>query len=431
MALMVCGAFPLTAGAETLLIRGATVHTVSGPVYSPGQVLIEEGRIIAVDETVEAGDAEVVDLEGLHLYPGMIAADTSLGLVEINAVRATRDTSEVGDYTPDVRSWVAVNPDSELIPVARANGITHAQPVPQGGIVTGQSGVIALDGWTFEDMTILNPVALHVFWPGMALNTTPKEEYRDRSRWKSLEDQAKERRKRLEELKDFFAEARAYEKAKRASESRPETEFKEVPAWEAMLPYVSGDLPLMVHADDRREIEAALDWAEEEEYRIVLAGGRDAWLVADRLAKAEVAVVFEHVFTQPTRATDPYDAHFKAPRVLHQAGVKVAFSNGLGGMAASKTRNLPYEAAQAMAFGLSREEALKGVTLYPAEILGLAARLGSIEPGKEATLVVADGDILDVRSRVTRMWIAGREVNLENRHTRLYEKYKARPQPEL
>jgi imidazolonepropionase-like amidohydrolase len=187
----------------------------------------------------------------------------------------------------------------------------------------------------------------------------------------------------------------------------------------------------MVHADDRREIEAALDWAEEEEYRIVLAGGRDAWLVADRLAKAEVAVVFEHVFTQPTRATDPYDAHFKAPRVLHQAGVKVAFSNGLGGMAASKTRNLPYEAAQAMAFGLSREEALKGVTLYPAEILGLAARLGSIEPGKEATLVVADGDILDVRSRVTRMWIAGREVNLENRHTRLYEKYKARPQPEL
>jgi imidazolonepropionase-like amidohydrolase len=265
----------------------------------------------------------------------------------------------------------------------------------------------------------------------MALNTTPKEEYRDRSRWKSLDDQAKERRKRLEELKDFFAEARAYEKAKRASESRPGTEFKEVPAWEAMLPYVSGDLPLMVHADDRREIEAALDWAEEEEYRIVLAGGRDAWLVAERLAKAEVAVVFEHVFTQPARATDPYDAHFKAPRVLHQAGVKVAFSNGLGGMAASKTRNLPYEAAQAMAFGLSREEALKGVTLYPAEILGLAARLGSIEPGKEATLVVADGDILDVRSRVTRMWIAGREINLENRHTRLYEKYKARPQPEL
>ena len=424
----------LPARAETVLLTGATVHTVSGPTLSPGQVLIRDGRIEAVGTAIPSKADKVVKLEGRHLYPGLIAASTSLGLIEIDAVRATRDANEVGDYTPDVESWVAVNPDSELIPVARANGITHFQPVPTGGIVAGQSGLLSADGWTSEEMTVKKPVALHLFWPGMELNTTPKEEFRDKTKWKSLEDQAKERREKVRAVEDFFEEARAYARAREAGGKDGLPAEKVVPAWEAMLPYVRGNLPLMVHADDARQIKAAVQWASSNFWRIILAGGRDAWKVADLLATNHVPVVFERIYNQgndlastPGRDTDPYDVYFRAPAVLHKAGVKVIFSIGLGGEPATVTRNLPYCAAQAVAFGLPEEEAIKGITLYPAEILGVADRLGSIEAGKEATLFAVDGNILDIRSNVKRMWISGKEVSLESRHTRLYEKYKARP----
>src|SRR5437660_1495750 len=202
--------------AETILVTARTVHTVSGPTLTPGQVLISDGKIEAVEKTITTKADKVVDLDGQHLYPGLIAASTSLGLVEINAIRATRDASEVGEYTPDVEAWAAVNPDSELIPVARANGIAHFLPVPDGGIVAGQSGLMVVDGWTTEDMTVKKPVALHVFWPGMELNTTPKEEFKDKSKWKALEDQAKERREKIKTLEDFFEEARTYAKAREA-----------------------------------------------------------------------------------------------------------------------------------------------------------------------------------------------------------------------
>ena len=429
-----CLSVAIPALAETILLTGATVHTVSGPTLAQGQVLIKDGKIVAVDKVIRTKADKVVKLDGRHLYPGLIAASTSLGLVEINAVRATRDASEVGEYTPDVESWVAVNPDSELIPVARANGITHFLPVPSGGIVAGQSGLMVADGWTTEDMTIKKPVALHIFWPGMELDTTPKEEFKDKSKWKSLEDQAKERREKIKALEDFFEEARAYAKARQAGGKNGLPSENVVPAWEAMLPYVRGALPVMVHADDERQIKAAIQWAATNSFRIVVAGARDAWKVAGLLATNQVPVVFARIYNQasglsstPARDTDRYDVYFSAPETLHKASVKVIFSQGLGGEEAATIRNLPYAAAQAVAFGLPEDEALKGITLYPAEILGAADRLGSIEAGKEATLFAADGNILDIRSNVKRMWIAGREVSLESRHTRLYEKYRARP----
>jgi imidazolonepropionase-like amidohydrolase len=413
-----------TAFSETFLLTGATVHTVSGETISPGQVLLKEGKISAVGKSLSAKDAKTVNLTGLHLYPGIIALHTELGLVEIPAVRATRDAREVGEYTPEVESWVAVNPDSELLAVARANGVSHFQPVPSGGVVAGQSSLVALDGWTVEQMTIKKPVALHVYWPAMALDTTPRERARNRASWKSLDEQAKEHRESIKALDDFFQEARAYAKAREAATSGGRDLGKN-PPWEAMLPVLRGDVPITVHADELRQIRSAVKWAETNNFKLTIAGGRDAWKAAALLATNRVAVIYDSTFSLPARDTDAYNVHYSAPAILQKAGVTVAFA--VGSRSASLTKNLPYEAVQAVAFGLPAEEALKGITLYPAQIAGVADRLGSIETGKEATLVVTDGDILDIRSNVKRMWIAGKEVSLENRHTRLYEKYKSRP----
>lgn len=404
--------------AETILLTGATVHTVSNGTITNGQVLVRDGKIAAVGKTVSSEGPKEIPLRGQHLYPGMIALNTDLGLVEIDAVRSTVDVREVGEYTPDVYSWHAVNPDSELLPVARANGVSHFEPVPFGAVVSGQSGLLALDGWTTEQMVTKKSIALHVFWPNVNLDTTPKEKSRNPAKWKSLEDQDKERKEKLRQLDDFFAEARAYTKAKAGAK-----DFQIVPAWEAMLPVVSGEVPVTIHADEIRQIRAAVSWATTNGVKMILADAMDAWRVADLLATNKIPVIFNHVFTQPLRGEDNFNAHFRAASVLTTAGVKVTFSGG----GSTLVKNMPYAAAQAAAFGLPADEALKGITLYPAQIAGVADRLGSIEAGKDATLFVTDGDILDIRSNVKRMWIGGKEVSLENRHTRLYEKYKNRP----
>jgi imidazolonepropionase-like amidohydrolase len=407
-----------TARAERLLLRGATVHTVSGQTLSPGDVLLDGKKIVEVAASIDPKGAQVIELKGQHLYPGLIASYTTLGLVEISGVAATRDTAEVGQFTPDVQSWIAVNPDSELIPVARANGITHAQPVPSGGTVPGLSGVIALAGWTTEEMTIRKPVGLHLTWPSMNLDTRAREEVRDRGAWKSLEDQARDRRARLKDIDEFFSQAKAYAKSR--------TDKSIVPAWEAMLPLVRGEIPVIIRADDARQIKAAIKWADSNGFYAVIAGGQEAAEVADLLATKKIPVIFDCVFEFPGTDTKAYDTQFRTPAILQKAGVKVIFAEG-GRFSASMVRNLPYAAAQAVAFGLPADEALKGLTLYPAQVLGVDERIGSIESGKEASVFVADGDVLDVRSKVNRMWIAGQEISLSTRHTRLYEKYRSRP----
>jgi len=422
------------AGAETLLLKGAAVHTVSGAALSQGEVLIQNGKVVQVFDVSKQTltrrllptDTVEVDLKGLHLYPGLVLLDASLGLEEIRAVRATVDEAEVGEFTPDVQSWIAVNPDSELLPVARANGVAYFEPVPQGSAVAGQSALLALDGWTTEQMTVRKPLALHVFWPRMELNMTPKEQAPDKAKWKSLDEQTKERAAKLRALEDFFKEAQAYAKAKDAAGKGEATAPTPDPSWEAMLPFVRGERSLVIHADEVRQIKSAVAWVATNQFKVILAGGLDAWRVAGLLATNRIPVIFEHVFALPSRDSEAYDAHFRAPEVLRKAGVTVAFTVG-GGFAAALAKNLPYEAAQAVAFGLPADEAVKGITLYPAQIAGVADRLGSIEAGKDATLFAMDGEVLDIRANVKRMWIAGKEVSLENRHTRLYEKYKNRP----
>lgn len=410
--------------AESLLLKGAVVHTVSGATLSPGQVWLKDGKIAAVSAEVQAPGAQVVDLSGMHLYPGLVAATTSLGLTEINAVRATRDNTEVGGFTPDVRSWIAVNPDSELLPVARANGITHFVPVPEGGVIAGQSGMMVMNGWTMEDMAFRHPLALHLHWPSMELDLTPKDRVKDSGKWKSPEELAKARRLELVAIEDFFREAAVYARAREIS---PETLLN--PPWEAMRPVLDRKIPVVVHANDLRQIKAAVRWSSTNRVRLVIAGGREAASVASLLASNQIPVIFENIFNRQIRDMESYDSQFRLPAQLHQAGVLLALSVGIGDSNETEVRNLAHHAAQAVAFGLPAEEAVKAVTLNPAKILGVADRIGSIEVGKDATLIALTGDLLDIRNNVRQMWIAGQAVNLENRHTRLYDKYRARPMP--
>ena len=411
--------------AASLKITNATIHPVSSPTLPRASMLIRDGKIIAVGEQVSDSADTVLDLKGQHVFPGLIAPTTILGLIEIDGVRSTRDTTESGEYTPEVMTWKAVNPDSELIPVARANGFTHAQPIPLGPMVSGHSAVIQLKGWSVEDLTVRQDAGLHVSWPSFQIDTTPKEAFANKDQWKSPEDQIKARELKLRQLDEFFSEAEAYAKARDAA--GPSSTFRTIPAWESMLPLLKGEIPIFLHADESRQIQSAVQWAIRRQYKAVLAGGRDAWRVATLLATNRIPVVYEHVFTLPSRDTDPYDVHFAAPGILAKAGVTVCFSEGTDRFGASTIRNIPYAAAQARTFGLSADEALRGITLYPARILGLESRLGSLEPGKEATFFISNGDILDLRTQVQRLWIAGREVSLESRHTRLYDRYRNRP----
>jgi imidazolonepropionase-like amidohydrolase len=431
--------------AETLLLINATVHTVTGQVLSPGGVLIENGKIRGVSGppyvAAQTHVDQTIDLKGQHLYPGLIALNTALGLVEIPAVRASVDDSETGEFVPDVRSWIAVNPDSELIPVARANGITVAEPTPSGGMIAGQSGLVALDGWTSEKMAFKTPDALHVYWPDMNINPASRRGggaavgrgRGGRGGASTADDQARERRQKMKELDDYFTDARAYAQARDAAKTNGAPDPGLNPSWEAMLPYLRGQLPIMVHAEDARQIKAAVKWAGTNGYKIIIAGGRDAWMAADVLAEAKVPVIYDSIYTMPARDFESYDIQYKAPEILRQAGVKVIFSIGAAGKEPSEdpsaVRNLPYAAALAVAFGLPPDEAVKGMTLYPAQILGVDDRLGSIETGKDATLLACDGDILDLRANVKHVWIAGHEVSLETRHTKLYDKYRSRPKP--
>jgi len=415
----------LSLQAETIVLKNATVHTVSGETLSPGNVVMTDGKISAVGKNASAKGAKEIDLTGLHLYPGIILPTSSLGLTEINAVRATQDTTEVGAYTPDVKASLSVNPDSELLPVARANGITHFNVAPQGGIVAGYSAVMQMRGWTMEQMTIREPVALHLYWPQMELNAGPKELAADRAKWKSPEDQAKVRDKKLREINEFFDDAEAYRKA-RTVKAGTKTQLP-VPAWEAMLPMLEGKAPIFIHADETRQIKAAIAWAQKRKYAIVIAGARDAWRVADLLAKEKIPVIYERINDQPPQDTDTYDVQFKAAAVLHKAGVKILFSEGMGASNATFARNVPHSAGAAVAYGLPVAEAEKSIMLYPAQVLGVADRLGSIEKDKEASLIACTGPILDIRTTVKRMWIDGEELDLQSRHTKLYEKYKSRP----
>jgi len=403
---------------------GAVIHPVSGPTVSNATLVAHaDGRIASINTQGPPAGMATIDVSGLYLYPGLIASATTLGLIEIDAVRATVDTTEVGAFLPEAQAWQAVNPDSEVIPVTRANGITCAEVIPAGAPVAGHSSVVCLAGWTTEQMVRQRLAALHVYWPSFGLDLAPKSVRGEG--WKSVEDQIKERTKSLRELDNYFDEAEAYVRIAQVRGNDPG--FRLTPAWEAMRPVLQGAVPVLVHADDVAQIRSAVEWLVRRKFRGAIVGGLDAARCVEILATNHVPVVYTREFALPPRDTDPYDVQYAAPSRLQQAGVTVIFGDGQG--TASFVRNLPYSAGQAVAFGLPADEALKGLTLYPATLFGLQASLGTLEPGKQADVVAADGDILDPKTSVKRMWIAGREVDLSSRHTRLFDRYRQRPKP--
>lgn len=399
---------------------GGTVHSVSGEEVTGGTVVFESGKITAVGKGVTIpSDAVVIDVTGKHVYPGLIDAYTSIGLTEVGSVRGTVDQSETGRINPNARTEVSVNPESEIIPVTRANGIALAVAAPSGGTVSGRSALLRLDGWTWEDMTYKAPLALHVDWPAMTISTS-------RYSRRSEEEQKQERAQALAALDEAFSQARAYRQAKLADGAPV---LLHDLRWEAMLPVFSGELPVMVLANSIQEIQGAVGWAAAEGVRLIIVGGADAWRLTDLLVEKKVPVIIAGSNRVPSRRGEAYDAPFTLASKLYEAGVKFCFSSDIsytGAGDASNARNLPYEAATAAAFGLPKSEALKSVTLYPAQILGVADRLGSLEAGKDATLIVTDGDPLEIPTHVERMYIEGRQIDLSSRHTQLYEKYRTK-----
>jgi imidazolonepropionase-like amidohydrolase len=395
-------------------IIGATVHPVSGPDISNGTVLITDGRIAAVGERVRLpeGDVTTVNARGLHVYPGLIDGGSQLGLTEVGSVRGTEDTQESGDIEPDMLALTAVNSASEHFAVTRFNGITAAL-TRASGLIGGRSAVINLAGWTPQEMAVKSPVALHVTFPeGLpaAFRTflTP-EEFAQREAQGSV---------RATRLREFLDRAKLYA-AGRAANADAVTRDTRL---EVMMPYVTGKEPVVFHVNSSTGIRNALKLAGEVGLKPILAGARDAWKTAPQLAEKKIPVIYGPVYSLPGSEYDPYDAPYAAPGVLHRAGVKLCFQSA----DASSARDLPHMAGIACAYGLPRDAALRALTLGAAEILGVADRMGSLEHGKLANVVVADGDLLEPTTSVRYLFIAGKPVPLESKHTRLYLQYRQR-----
>lgn len=401
---------PGAAQERPVLLVGGDLYTVTQGVLPATDLLFEEGRITAIGQDLEPpAGAEVVDVSGQRVYPGLIAAQTTLGLVEIGAVRATRDLAEVGPVTPEAAAHVAYNPDSELLPTVRSHGVTTVQVVPQGRLLQGRPLLIHLDGWTKEEAALRLTHGVQLAWPAAA----PRRGFRA--------PPPEVQRKRAEEERDLleqaFADARAYRLAREAGVEQGVDLRRE-----ALGPVLAGEEPLFVEANDVREITEAVAFARQQGVRMVLVGGGEAYRVTDLLAEAGVPVILGATTALPLRAGDDYDLPYKLPRLLWEAGVPFCLSTAGESW---QTRNLPFQAGQAVAFGLPAEEALRAVTLSAAEILGIAEREGSLEVGKAATLFVSRGDVLDVLGQaVTQLWIDGRRVDLDDRHKELYRKYR-------
>jgi imidazolonepropionase-like amidohydrolase len=417
----------LPAGA--VILEHATIHTAN-EVIEDGVLVMNGGKIKSVgkfsdsaDEKSEGKDvgndrgdpSTTIDLSGKHLFPGLINADSAIGLVEIDSVRATLDFSEVGSINPNVRGGVAFNPDSELIPVARAGGVLLSLCAPRGGFVCGQSSLMRLDGWTGAKMTMVPVVGIHVRWPSASRRRRGSDDSANKER-------ADRRAKQFQEFRDLLMQARLYDAL---TKKEPKTPFDARLA--AMSKLTSGDAPMFAHADGLQAIEEAVAFAQREKLKLVIVGGYDAPRCSALLKMYKVPVIVSGTQRNPRRRQADYDEPFRVPAELAKAGVKFCIA-GNERFSASLIQNLADHAGTAAAHGLSVVDALRSITLYPAEILGVAARTGSLEVGKDATLLVTDGDILEVTTHVEQAWLEGRPVDLNNRHKRLWNKYKQRYQ---
>jgi imidazolonepropionase-like amidohydrolase len=410
------------AGPEIILLRGATVHPVTGPDIADGSVLMHDGKIAEVGAHIAAPKgARVIDLKGLHIYPGMIDSATEIGLTEIGAVREMNDISDIGLFKPQLRAAAAVNPASEHIPVTRANGITSVITSPGGGIVAGQSVLMHLSGWTIEDMAVRAPAAMRLEFPRIQTPGRFGGGEGAPGRASAYAEAKKRYEQQIRDLNDFMESARRYQQAKAAAGPDFEIDLK----LEAMLPVLDGKIPMLIRAEKEKTIKEAIAFADKQKVHMILERGVEAWKVAPELKAHNIPVILPPTFRLPDEEDDPYDKPFTIPGELYKAGVKFAFAS-FGPGSEDNPRNLPYLAAVAVGFGLPYEEALKSVTIYPAQIWGAGDAIGSIEKGKLADLIVTDGDPLETRTQIKQMFIKGLPVDLENKHHLLYEKYLTR-----
>ena len=397
-----------------IILKNGFIHTISNGVIE-GSILFNKGKIIRIAKYITPPkDCEVIDLNGKHVYPGMIAAVSGLGLVEINAVAVTNDHSERGDFNPNVRTNVAFNPDSEIIPTTRSNGILIANVIPASGLVSGQSSVMMLDGWTWENATLSSPSGLHINWPNM----------NSRSRTENDKKRLKAAKQQLDDLEKMIKDARAYARLRQTKSRSAENYHNEDLRWESMIPYVEKKLPIFVHANEIRQIEASISWANRHNLKIVIVGGKDAWRTTDLLVKNKIPVIYEGVTSLPFRRFEDYDQAYKTPSILYEKGVQFCISDyGYAGRA-EQIRNLPYQASMAASYGLPKEAAFRAVTLSVAEILGIDKEVGSLEEGKDATLFISDDDPLEIRTNIIQAFIQGKKIDMGDRHKSLYSKYK-------
>ena len=411
--------------APTYVIRNARVVTVSGADIEDATVVISNGRIASVgaSATASPAGAQEIDGRGLTVYPGMIDLGTNMGLGEISSVGATQDTSELGDMNPNIATIWSVNPHSSHINVTRVAGVTSALALPSGGIISGQAALINLAGSSPREMAVAPQAALMVEFPriggggGFAAFLQAQQGI--------TADALAARDRRIDQLRQLLRDAEAYGRAQDAyakdpkNVERPPSDLKLA----ALVPYVRGERPVIFRAEREREIRAVVRFADEMKLKAVIIGGSEAWKVTQLLKERNVPVILDSVLNMPLREDDPYDSLYENASKLQAAGVRFAISTGDSG---AHVRDLPFHAGMAAAYGLPKAEALKSVTLYPAQIVGVADRLGSIEQGKIANLVVTDGDMLEARTSVRYLFINGRQIPLVSRHTMLSDQFKDR-----
>lgn len=399
---------------RSVLVRGATVHVGDGRVIDDGAVGFRNGIIdhVGFEYGVKARYDTVIQLNGAHIYPGLILADATLGLQEVDQVRATADADETGELEPEVRAYAAFNVDSRIIPTVRANGVLLAQATPRGGLVSGTSSVMQLDAWDREGAVVRMDDGVHVEWPRAYVREGWWAEPGGTSTAKD-----EERRRDIDRLRTLFMNAKAYRADAGAVDLR----------LAALQPVLNGSATLYVHADVAREIQEAVLFAREMGVRrLVIVGGHDAWRVSDLLRDNKVDVILQRVHGLPLREDEDIDIVYRQPALLKERGIRFCLGY-TGGMERMGSRNLPFTAGTAAAYGLEREAALQAMTLDAARILGIDQRYGSLEVGKSATLVVSTGDLLDMRgNNVTHAFIDGRSIVLDDHQKALYRQYARR-----
>jgi imidazolonepropionase-like amidohydrolase len=402
---------------QPVVLRGATIHTVTKGTIQNGTIVLERGKITAIGgpEVATPRAAKVVDVTGKHIYPGLIDAYSTVGITEIGSVDVSNDINELGDFNPNVRADVAVNAESRHIGTTRSAGVLVAFSTPEGGVISGLSSALSLEGWTWEEMSMKGAAALNVRWPDP--NARPRRfgGGGPGGRGGPPQPAPKTYAEQVEEIRNWFGEARAYRDAVKAGQAG-----RTDPRYAAMIPALDGAIPVVVAAEGAAQINDAITWAKAEGVKLVIRGGRDALVVADRLKAENVPVILTSTMAAPDRQYEAYDGAYASPARLHEAGVKFAIAGGSGGLYSYR---LPWEAGVAVAFGLPEEEALKAVTINAAEFMGIADKVGSLEVGKEGTLLITTGTPLDMTSNIIQSYIQGRETNMMDIHKFFFQKY--------